>query len=143
MSDGGKLTVKSERDGDFTVISISDTGVGMTNAVRKKVFEPFFTTKGPQGLGMGLSVVYGTISRHKGAISVFSKPGQGTIFTIKVPATRKIKEETTVVINQKSSKPAAILIVEDDEGSRDVLYEMLTEAGHTVDILAMGKKACL
>ena len=139
MVRGGKLTVKSERDGDFAVISISDTGVGMTEEVREKVFEPFFTTKDPQGLGMGLSVVYGTISRHKGRISVSSEPGKGSTFTITLPVARKSTEETAMESSQSSIKNATILVVEDDKGCRDVLYEMLTGAGHRVDIANNGK----
>lgn len=140
MSDGGKLTIKSKQDDDSIVISISDTGIGMTDEVRKKVFEPFFTTKGAQGLGMGLSVVYGTISRHKGQISVSSEPGKGTTFTIRLPITQRDKEDEAAELIQSSNKKATILVIDDNEGSREVLYEILTEGGHNVDIAASGKE---
>jgi len=140
MPHGGKLTVKSKQDGDFAVVSISDTGVGMTTEVKRRAFDPFFTTKGSQGLGMGLSVVYGAIKRHKGQVSISSKPQKGCTFTIRIPVTQKGKEDKAVEFIQSGLKNATILVVDDDEGPRDVLYEILTRAGHRVDIATSGKE---
>lgn len=144
MPHGGKLTVKSEQEGNFAVISITDTGIGMTSEVRKRVFEPFFTTKGAQGLGMGLSVVYGIISRHKGQVSVSSSPGRGSTFTIRIPVTEDGETEAVPVQSRKSgSINATILVVDDDEGSRDALRDLLIGYGHKVDTASTGKEGII
>jgi len=140
MPDGGKLNIRNAQDNDFVVISISDTGVGMTAEVRRRLFDPFFTTKGQNGLGIGLSVVYGVVKRHGGEIDVSSKPKKGSTFTIRIPVTEKHMEDMTVEFNQNSIKDATILVVDDDKGSRDVLYEMLINNGCKVDIAGSGKE---
>lgn len=140
MPDGGKLNIRSTQDNGFVVISISDTGTGMTTEVRRRLFDPFFTTKGQNGLGMGLSVVYGVVKRHRGEIDVSSKPQKGSTFTIRIPVTEKHMEDITVEFNQNSTKNATILVVDDDKGSRDVLYEMLINNGCKVDIAGSGKE---
>jgi two-component system NtrC family sensor kinase len=88
MTKGGTLTVcarRSEREG-FLALSVSDTGSGMTEEELKNIFEPFFTTKEEgKGVGLGLSVVYGIITRHNGSIEVESKPGKGSTFNILLP----------------------------------------------------------
>lgn len=86
----GKVFVKTWRDHDMVKISIRDTGVGMTDEVRKKIFDPFFTTKEVgKGTGLGLSISYGIIQKHNGEIEVFSKPGEGTEFAIRIPVTQQ------------------------------------------------------
>ena len=90
MPHGGTLTVRTAPTGDGGVqVSVEDTGVGMDDEVRSHIFEPFFTTKGEgegKGLGLGLAVVYGIVQRHNGSIEVASSPGQGTRFTVVLPA---------------------------------------------------------
>ena len=74
-------------DGGFATISVADDGPGIPEDVREKIFEPFFTTKAPgEGTGLGLSIVFGIVRDHKGTISVKSKEGKGSIFTIRLPA---------------------------------------------------------
>jgi len=92
MLDGGTLTVSanikagSER---FLDIMVSDTGCGITEEDKEKIFDPFFTTKAEgKGVGLGLSVVYGIITRHSGTIDVKSKPGKGSTFTVSLPVAR-------------------------------------------------------
>ena len=86
----GKIFVKTWRDQDNVKISIRDTGIGMTDEVRKKIFDPFFTTKEVgKGTGLGLSISYGIIQKHNGEIEVFSKPGEGTEFSIRIPVTQQ------------------------------------------------------
>ncbi|MBW2732955.1 MAG: HAMP domain-containing protein [Deltaproteobacteria bacterium] len=90
MMGGGVLSVTSKPDGDKIKIVVSDTGMGMSEDVRKHIFEPFFTTKsdeeGSKGLGLGLSVVYGIVQRNSGAIDVFSDEGIGTRFVLRFTA---------------------------------------------------------
>jgi signal transduction histidine kinase len=86
MPDGGRLGVHLKRDDGVAVIEIKDTGSGIPPEHLARVFDPFFTTKPEgQGTGMGLSVSYGIISRHHGTIHVSSQPGEGALFTIRLP----------------------------------------------------------
>ncbi len=92
MPDGGELTFATEvvrgETGEHLQIRVIDTGVGMSEDVRRRLFEPFFTTKGPgHGTGMGLPAVYGTIDDHRGTIQVDSAPGRGATFTLLLPLT--------------------------------------------------------
>jgi len=141
MPHGGKLTIKSAQDSEFAVISISDTGIGMTEHVQKRIFDPFFTTKGLQGLGMGLKMVHRAVQRHRGKISVSSKPGSGSTFTVQIPVTTKTKmKDVPIEYRRKGPKDANILVVDDDQGPRDILYDILTGAGYSVDIAASGQE---
>ncbi len=83
------LPVADMLPGGYVLLTVDDTGVGMTEDVRKRVFEPFFSTKGiGQGTGMGLAVVYGIVKAHNGAITVASTPGKATSFGVYLPLTR-------------------------------------------------------
>ena len=89
MEKHGTITVTSRQEGEEVVLSIRDTGRGMTEEVRKRIFEPFYTTKDiGQGTGLGLSIAYDIIKKHGGEITLESEPGQGTTFTIKLPIKR-------------------------------------------------------
>jgi signal transduction histidine kinase len=86
MPKGGQITVSTKGKGKFVSLLVSDTGHGMTQAIRQKIFEPFFTTKSVgQGTGLGLAVVKGIIDSHNGKITVNSSPGVGTKFEIVLP----------------------------------------------------------
>jgi signal transduction histidine kinase len=83
----GVITVKTWQDNGSIVASVSDTGCGIPEPIRKKIFEPFFTTKeAGKGTGLGLSIAYDIVARHKGEITVDSEVGRGTTFTVRVPA---------------------------------------------------------
>jgi signal transduction histidine kinase/putative methionine-R-sulfoxide reductase with GAF domain/CheY-like chemotaxis protein len=116
------------------LIAIEDTGIGMSAETRKKIFEPFFTTKGDGGTGLGLSVTYGIITRHKGTINVESELGRGTKFTILLPI-RKLGQDPTTALKIKfqEHKPCTILVVDDEEGFRELLIEILASGGHEAD----------
>jgi C4-dicarboxylate-specific signal transduction histidine kinase len=83
-----KLNISSfTKEGDVFV-TVSDTGIGMTEDVREKLFEPFFTTKAPgKGTGLGISISYGIIKDYGGSIEVETEPDRGSVFTIKIPVT--------------------------------------------------------
>jgi two-component system NtrC family sensor kinase len=92
MPKGGTLSVKTgaNEDGDRVVVSVSDTGEGIPEDVLDKIFDPFFTTKKPgKGTGLGLSISYRIVKEHEGSIEVESKPGEGTAFTVSLPAARE------------------------------------------------------
>jgi two-component system, NtrC family, sensor kinase len=83
---GGEVRIRTRREGDMAVVAISDTGYGIEPENLKRIFDPFFTTKPVgEGTGLGLSVTYSIIERHCGNISVESKPGEGTTFTVSIP----------------------------------------------------------
>jgi two-component system NtrC family sensor kinase len=87
MPSGGKLTIRTESDGAYVSLIVEDTGVGMSEEIMKQIFMPFFTTKEVgEGTGLGLSVVHGIVSSHKGVIKVESKVGKGSRFEIRFPA---------------------------------------------------------
>ncbi|HEX5751111.1 MAG TPA: ATP-binding protein [Archangium sp.] len=86
----GEIRIRTRHEGNEVVVEIADTGKGMTPETLSKLFTPFFTTKPRgQGTGLGLSVSYGIIARHKGRIDVQSQPGQGSTFTIRLPAAQR------------------------------------------------------
>src|SRR5438309_10715985 len=82
MPDGGTLTIDTRSDfGRHIVLTVTDTGIGMPEPVRRRIFEPFFSTKGDSGSGLGLSMVYSIVRRHGGDIRIESEPGRGASFT--------------------------------------------------------------
>ena len=86
MPKGGRLTLCTRQGEGSIYVEVSDTGIGMTEGVRRRIFNPFYTTKGARGTGLGLSVSYMLIKSHNGDIEVRSKPGRGTTFSIKLPS---------------------------------------------------------
>lgn len=101
MPKGGCLTIRlSQPEEDRCLLSFADTGVGLTEDLKRRIFEPFFTTKSKdgQGSGLGLAVVYGTIRRHGGSIQVESEPGQGTCFDIELPCAPRAANRGTILI---------------------------------------------
>jgi histidine kinase len=92
------LTVRSYREGDQVVVTISDTGIGIPRDIRDKIFEPFFTTKEVGGgTGLGLSISYGIVKDYNGAIEVESVEGRGSTFTVAFPACNDIEERLAYV----------------------------------------------
>lgn len=86
MHSGGAITVRTRAEAGGALIQVEDDGPGMSQEVEKHLFEPFFTTKGEAGTGIGLAMVYGTVLRHQGTISVATEPGGGTTFSLWFPA---------------------------------------------------------
>jgi signal transduction histidine kinase len=86
MPQGGTLTLRTRVQGESVLLEVTDTGVGMTDEVRRSCCEPFFTTKGQNGTGLGLAMVSGIAQHHSGALEIASKPGKGTTFTLRLPA---------------------------------------------------------
>ncbi len=141
MPQGGTIRIRTFKENSYIGIKIEDTGMGISKDISDRIFDPFFTTKGPQATGLGMSVSYGIITRHKGTISVDSQEGRGTAFTIKIPVTevKEIKDEKTQELSKKGRK-GNILIVEDEEDIRTLLSEILTSDGHAVSVASGGKK---
>ncbi len=109
MEKSGTITLSLRTESSWVVLEISDTGKGMSEETQQRCFEPFFSTKDGRGRGLGLAVTYGIIKRHRGKIDVSSTPGQGTTFTIQLPAYEKKAEGGQVKnIDAVVSKPVTM-----------------------------------
>lgn len=142
MPKGGKLTIATQsQTEDWVEVRISDTGIGMTEEVKKRVFDPFFTTKGVTNSGLGMSVSFGIIKRHGGEILIESEPGKGTTFIIHLP--KGYEEEESVVKEVapiKGVRRARVLVIDDDESVRDILSRILETQGHQVIVACDGEE---
>lgn len=130
--------------GEFVMLSVSDTGVGMDAATQKRVFEPFFTTKEVgRGTGLGLSTVYGIVQQCGGHIALDSKPGKGTSFSVYLPPGNTDGRTTPAPRSAAASSKvlATILLVEDDDAVRQVALRILRAQGHTVLVAARPNQA--
>jgi two-component system NtrC family sensor kinase len=85
MPGGGKITIRTSKQGDYILVSLADTGHGIPSEIRNRIFEPFFTTKKEKGTGLGLSISYRIIQDHGGRIDVESEDGKGTTFLVRLP----------------------------------------------------------
>lgn len=141
MPFGGRLSIACERVDSNWRLRFTDTGTGMTEDVREKIFEPFYTTKGVHGTGLGLSVSYGIIDRHGGAISVESEVGSGTTFLIDLPAARAARTSSDDLLEQTAVQPLSILVIDDEQIVRETLSDMLAAMEHRVTSVGSGQQA--
>jgi PAS domain S-box-containing protein len=130
------LNIKSDQyepqPGNYVQLTISDSGIGMEQHTLDHIFDPFFTTKEMgRGTGLGLASVYGIIKSHDGYIDVTSEKGQGTTFTIFLPATQKAAEDQTDAAAELIRGDGTLLVVDDEELVLDVAANMLEELGYT------------
>ena len=128
---------------EMVAIQITDTGIGMDDAVLNRVFEPFFTTKpASKGTGMGMAAVYGTIQSHNGTIDIHSSPGKGTTVTVCLPVSDNLPGTGTQSGSVSSlSGTGSILILDDEEMVRKVTAGMLESLGFRVHTASDGKEA--
>jgi len=131
MTNGGILSIKAVKSGNFVRVDFKDTGHGMTEEVVERIFDPFFTTKGVLGSGLGMSEVYGIVKRHNGRVQVESEVGVGTTIKLLFPKTRRPGED---VLTGKLSETKAldIFIVDDEDYIVETLSEYLSDMGHTI-----------
>lgn len=151
MTDGGHLIVETKNTcedrpymssqsdlapGDYVMLSVSDTGCGMDQEIIQHIFEPFYTTKEVgKGTGLGLATVYGIVSQNNGFVDVISEPGVGSIFKIFFPRS----DDLAHVDEQQEpelelTRPASVLLVEDDDILCAMTAELLKNMGYTVSI---------
>lgn len=140
MPAGGSITVATREDSDGVVISVTDTGIGMTEKERERCLEPFFTTKGEHGTGLGLSVVYGIIQRHGGRIEITSAKGIGTTFAIHFPVTTMQAAAPAPELDQ-IDRSLRVLVVDDQDVICELLAEHLQGDHHTTEIALRGDEA--
>ncbi|MGB9594219.1 MAG: ATP-binding protein [Anaerolineae bacterium] len=159
MPGGGTLTIETSNvtlddvyvrshpgavQGDYVLIAVTDTGVGMTDEVKSRIFEPFFTTKEPgKGTGLGLSTVFGIVKQHEGNIYVYSEPGVGTTFKVYL---RQVAEAAQPLPAQAEEEhlvggSETVLVTEDDAAVRRMAARILRGLGYTVLEAANGAEA--
>jgi PAS domain S-box-containing protein len=159
MPAGGTLTIKTRnqyldnpvsgydevKEGDYVVLSVSDTGEGIPASDLKRIFEPFYTKKvmGRSGTGLGLAVVWGTVKDHHGYINVESKEREGTAFTLYFPVTREdiSPEQVSMSAAEYMGDGESILIVDDVKEQRELAARMLTKLNYRVTTVSSGEGA--
>jgi signal transduction histidine kinase len=143
MPHGGRITIETALEAGKAALRIRDTGTGMSEEVRQRCIEPFFSTKGERGTGLGLSMVYGIIERHRGQLEIESELDKGTTFIIRLPcadpsaSVAKTTQSHLAPIADKLS----ILVVDDDERVCEVVAEYLRSDGHETVIVTSGQAA--
>jgi CheY-like chemotaxis protein/anti-sigma regulatory factor (Ser/Thr protein kinase) len=141
LPEGGTITITTGAADGHVVCTVADTGVGMTDEVRRRAFEPFFTTKGPQNTGLGLSVAHGIAQRHHGELSIESEPGRGTVVTLRLPeADAATAPDAHAAPPTPSATPIKILLIDDEVLVRQALGDSLGVLGHTVVAAASGRE---
>ena len=132
-------------EGEYTVLNISDTGIGMTAEEQEKIFEPFFSKKvmGRSGTGLGMAVVWGTVKDHRGLININSEQGSGTNIKLFFPSTRErdISQEKLPRINDLKGNGELVLVVDDVEEQREIAVAMLTQLGYAASSVHSGEAA--
>jgi PAS domain S-box-containing protein len=156
MPGGGELYLQTEnvtldnnytryfslKGGNYVKISVTDTGTGMDDNIKKRIFDPFFTTKDiGRGTGLGLASAYGIVKNHGGIINVYSKIDKGSAFNIFLPAsTKEVKQD--MLMNQKTLKgTGTILLVDDEDMIIDVCSQILASLGYMPLLARSGKEA--
>lgn len=154
MPEGGKLTIETQTvgiedgisngipasPGGFVKLSISDTGVGMEEEVRKKIFDPFFTTKEKgKGTGLGLFIVHSVVNNHNGYVNIYSEPAKGTRFTIYLPIAKGVASETPVAPAEMIGS-GTILVIDDDGDVRELSRDMIESLGYKVMLAESGRE---
>ncbi len=159
MPDGGKLTIETanvtlDKDyanryaevnrGEYVMLAVSDTGIGMTEAVQARIFEPFFTTKDVgKGTGLGLATCFGIVKQGGGHLWVYSEVGRGTTFKVYLPS---VEEVVSPVFGRDQSLDLprgteTILLVEDEAAVRSLAARILREQGYTILEATNGERA--
>jgi len=133
------------KEGDYVVLSVSDTGAGIAQEDLERIFEPFYTKKimGKSGSGLGMAVVWGTVKDHNGYIDVKSRVGKGTTFKLYFPVTRMklLNENSPLSIKAYMSTGETVLIVDDFDEQREISSGMMKILGYSVTSVSSGEKA--
>ena len=141
MPDGGTLSLIAAATPHRVSLMVGDSGVGMSEDVREHLFDPYFTTRGPEGTGLGMSIVYGIVARHQGSIRVESRLGQGTRIFVDLPRGEAVAPRSTPPPKARSShRDRKLLVVEDEPGVRAVVGDILRNAGFQVEEAAGGRE---
>ena len=142
MPEGGGILLETSIEDGRALIKVGDTGTGMSETVRQRCLEPFFSTKGERGTGLGLSMVYGIVERHRGQLEIQSAPGKGTTFIIRLPLAEEMPvAQFAASAETKTKSSLNVLIVDDEPRIREVVSTYLRCDGHQVATAASGREA--
>jgi two-component system cell cycle sensor histidine kinase/response regulator CckA len=146
MRTGGRLAIVTRKvpdaDPPLVELSVTDSGVGMDDATRRRIFEPFFTTKGLHGTGLGLATVYGIVKQSGGEITCESEIGEGTTFRVRLPRYSGVDERLEPARPpQPVGGTETILLVDDDDAVRALLEMVLQRRGYDVRATGRPKQA--
>jgi signal transduction histidine kinase/ActR/RegA family two-component response regulator len=159
IADSGDVKIKTENryidkaiegyqtvmEGEYVVLTVSDTGKGIPAYEMKNIFEPFYTKKsmGRSGTGLGLAIVWGTVKDHNGYINVESKEGKGSTFTLYFPVTREglTTEVSAVAISEFMGNGESILVVDDVKEQRDLAASILKTLNYQATTVSSGEEA--
>jgi CheY-like chemotaxis protein len=159
MSKGGLLTIETgsqevdanscqddgcSHGGHYAVITVSDTGCGMSGDTLKRIFEPFFTTKGDgKGTGLGMAIIHGIVKQHNGFINVYSELNIGTTFRIYIPVVDDVqvpdRQQAALSVPERGQE--TILLAEDDTSVRQLVEDILKSYGYEVILAENGQEA--
>ncbi|MBI5592319.1 MAG: response regulator [Deltaproteobacteria bacterium] len=157
--DGGTITIKTEnryldkplmgyetvKEGDYVVLSVADTGTGISPADLPRIFEPFYSRKvmGRSGTGLGMAVVWGTVQDHSGYIHVESVEGKGSVFELYFPVSREnlIRNPDNVPVEDYRGNGESILVIDDIPEQREIAFGILTRLGYSVSLAPSGEDA--
>jgi CheY-like chemotaxis protein len=144
MPDGGTISMAAQQDGQRVVVTVTDSGVGMSAEIQARIFEPFFSTKGERGTGLGLAQVFGIVEQHDAEIAVDSTPGRGTAFRLTFAAA----SPAALPLDTRTRKPETetrphlrILAVDDEPAMGSMLRRLLRPDGHTVVAVTAAEEA--
>jgi PAS domain S-box-containing protein len=159
MPEGGQITIQTQlitldrgtarlnaeaKPGYYVQLVLTDTGLGMDTETQTRIFEPFYTTNSlKQGVGMGMTVVYGLVKEQEGFIEVNSQPQEGSLFKIYFPGTQEFSSENSDYKKNGNtiSGPETILLIEDDQTVRNLVQRVLSRAGYGVVTAEDGQAA--
>jgi PAS domain S-box-containing protein len=132
-------------EGDYVVLTVQDTGAGISSEDIKRIFEPFYTSKimGRSGTGLGMSVVWGTVKDHNGYIRIDSTPGRGSVFTLYFPATEEqaSDEGPAASVQDYMGNRETILVVDDVKEQRQIAKTILERLNYRVETVPSGEEA--
>ena len=152
MSEGGTIQVRAEnyemtsqaflplKPGKYVRVSVADQGIGIPDEHLPKIFDPYFTTK-QKGSGLGLATTYSIMKRHEGHVTVSSSLGQGTCFTLYLPASTSLPTQTNETAESLVQGSGRILVMDDETDIQDVLGKMLEHLGFEPDFAYDGQRA--
>jgi PAS domain S-box-containing protein len=160
MPEGGSIEIKTTNkyvdfpingnvdveEGDYIVLTVSDSGIGIAADDINRIFEPFYTKKvmGRSGTGLGMAVVWGTVEDHNGYIHIESKEGKGTTIKLYFPVTRETarRMEMPLSFDNYKGNGQHILVVDDVKEQLEIASKILTQLGYSVETVCSGEKAC-